>query len=287
VESPDGKFIGVVVALMDAAHFGSVFFENARFNDDVSISLAHQDSRVLARSPFFVQSFGTDASGTDLFRHLRQAPAGTYRATSLVDRHSRIYSYRALDHWPLIVSVGISSQAWNKALMKDLAIGAAGVSLMAIVMLLCGRFALKSFSRIEQSESKYRQLYSQIRAAEAKLSNSENFLRTITDKTPAWIAYRDADPRYRFACGSRRRRFAVRVERRIVRQRKAAVADELAGAGGAHGIRDGDAVVRAAVQDAAVAQFHIVHVQSAKARELRAHVLGGPHDRRADADRGG
>jgi diguanylate cyclase (GGDEF)-like protein/PAS domain S-box-containing protein len=210
VETPDGKFIGVVAAVMDAAHFGSVFFENARFNEDVSITLAHRSGKVVARSPFFEQSFGTDASGTDLFQNFRKSSVGTYRATSLVDRQSRIYSYRALDHWPLIVSVGISSQAWDKALVKDTAIGAAGVLLMAIVMLLSGRFALKSFARVEQSESIYRRLYSQIRDAEQKLSNSENFLRTITDRMPAWIAYRDADRRYRFANAHYETHFGVR-----------------------------------------------------------------------------
>ncbi|MDB5839091.1 MAG: histidine kinase [Herminiimonas sp.] len=152
VESPDGRFLGVIAAPMNAGRFASVF-ESARFNEEVSVTLIHQAGKIMARSPRFEQSFATDVSKSDLFHYSSKAPSGTYESTSMVDDKTRVYSYRALENLPLFVTVGISSHAWSKELGEDLIIGGAGISLMALLMILSARVALKSYRRLEEAQT--------------------------------------------------------------------------------------------------------------------------------------
>ena len=201
VDSAEGKFLGVIAASMDASRF-SMVFASARFNEDVSVALVHKGGKVIARSPRFEQSFAISLSKTPFFKHLQKASAGTYQATSAIDHRARVYSYRTLDNLPLVVGVGISSEVWNKALKKDLLIGGMGLLMMAVIMYLSGYLALKSYSRLEGSESRYRQLYIDIQAAEDKLSRSEKRLRTITDNLPVLISYIDKDQKIQFGNGT-------------------------------------------------------------------------------------
>ncbi len=162
VEGADGKFLGVVAAQMDAGRIAAML-DSARFGPHVSVLLAHRDGKVVAHVPQFEQTFASNMAHADLFRRVASTPRGSARTTGVLDGQERIYSYSALENLPLVVAVSISAAAWEDNFYSDLLLGAAGLSLMAGVMLLSWCLAVRSYARLERSENSYRHLYSAIR----------------------------------------------------------------------------------------------------------------------------
>lgn len=107
VENAKGEFIGVLLAPLNVERYASVF-DNSRFTADISITLFYRDGKIIARAPLFEQSFGRDWSNSELFRHLRNGNAGTYKAVGIIDGSHRTYSYRVFDQFPLVMLVGSS-----------------------------------------------------------------------------------------------------------------------------------------------------------------------------------
>jgi diguanylate cyclase (GGDEF)-like protein/PAS domain S-box-containing protein len=197
VESDDGRFLGVIVAPLDATRFAAVF-ENSRITDDVSITLLHRNGRIIARAPNFEAAFNSDLSKGDLFTSLQRSPTGTYRTFSSFDGVSRMFSYRALDNFPLIIAVGGNDPDGIWFSSTTFIVGSAGLLLLLLLMLASGKFALASYTKLEERELRYRQLYVSSREMEEKLSASEERLRLIADNLPIMITYVDNDERYTF-----------------------------------------------------------------------------------------
>jgi diguanylate cyclase (GGDEF)-like protein/PAS domain S-box-containing protein len=197
VENAKGEFIGVIVAPLSASRYGKTF-DNSRFSPDVSISLIHASGKIIARSPDFDTSFGVDLSSTVLFDNVRKARFGTYKTPSMIDKISRIYSYRVLDDLPLIVVVGSSDAESSRILDQNFFIASLGLGTLLILMILGGHFSLRSYTKLEERELRYRQLYASSRETEEKLSASEQRLRLIIDNLPIMIGYVDKDEHYIF-----------------------------------------------------------------------------------------
>jgi len=197
VENKDGQFLGIIVAPLDATRFATVF-ENSRITEDVSISLIHRNGRLIARAPLFEAAFNLDLSGSVLFANLKNSPTGTFRANSQVDKVSRLFSYRALDNLPLIITVGGTDKDAVWFASPTFIVGSAGLALLLLLILLSGMFALKSYAKLEERELRYRQLYNSSREMEAKLSAGEERLRLIADNLPIMITYVNCKERYTF-----------------------------------------------------------------------------------------
>ncbi|MRV70803.1 EAL domain-containing protein [Duganella sp. FT92W] len=197
VEGPDGQFMGVITAPLDATRFANVF-ENARIAQDVTIALIHRNGRVIARAPNFDTAFNTDLSDTILFRSLAESPVGSYQVISKIDKLPRIFSYRAMDNLPLIVAVGSSDldALWFSG--PAFVVGTSGLALLLVLMVLSGHFALQSYAKVEDREARYRLLYASSREMEEKFAASEARLRLIADNLPALVTYVDCDQRYTF-----------------------------------------------------------------------------------------
>ena len=148
----EGKFIGVIVAPIDADRFAAIF-ELARLNQDISITLLHRNGKIIARAPQFAHTFAIDIGNSDLFQRSRQQPSNTLPGISPIDARPMIYSFRHFQHGALEVIVGVSVQAMQQAMRKDIVIGAAGLALMTAIMLLMARFALRSYRRLELSRA--------------------------------------------------------------------------------------------------------------------------------------
>ncbi|MDO8931369.1 MAG: PAS domain S-box protein, partial [Rhodocyclaceae bacterium] len=162
VEDRNGRFFGIVTAPIDARVFAS-FFSDSRFNENVSISLIHRNGKVIARSPDFEKSFGEDISASNLFRHLKDAPSGTYEGASIFDGEKRRIAYSTVQDLPLVVTVGISTDALDKAYRKDQLVAAAGLALIAAILFSSGYAVLAAHASMARSETRYRQLYTSIR----------------------------------------------------------------------------------------------------------------------------
>jgi diguanylate cyclase (GGDEF)-like protein len=169
ISSATGEFIGVVAAPVDAKIFADVFV-NALFQPQLSITLAHTSGKVIARVPRFDETFASNITKSPLFDHLRIAPNGSYEATSVLDNDTRIYSFKTLDHFPLVVSVGMSSKSWTEGLYADFLVGVVGLVVIIAVLFFSGHFALRSYRRLAENESNLRRVNDALEIAQEALS---------------------------------------------------------------------------------------------------------------------
>lgn len=197
VENAKGEFLGVIAAPLNATRFAQVF-ENSRFTPDVSVTLVHGNGKIIARAPEFDNAFGRSLLGTLLFEDLKKSDTGSHKSVSAIDKIPRMFSYRKLDHLPLIVVVGSSDMESLQLLEKNSLFAGAGLGLLLLLMTVGGNFSLRTYRKMEERESMFRALYTTSKEMERKLTASEQRTRLIADNLPVMIGYVDKDERYSF-----------------------------------------------------------------------------------------
>lgn len=108
INHPDGSFAGVVLATMRLD-----FFESAYSKLDVgqagTVLLARDSGTLYYRRPFSEKIVGTDISTGPLMTFYRaNGPVGTAVLTAKIDGIKRLYSYRHLTDFPMIVAAALS-----------------------------------------------------------------------------------------------------------------------------------------------------------------------------------
>ena len=139
ISSADGKFAGVLVATVHGAHF-QPFYDSIDRRADGFVALFLSTGWAAVSSPGDHTIMGRSWSDTPLFRqHVPNWPTGTVREALLGDGVERIYSYRALNDYPVIVSYGLSLPTalgpWRQVAWRD-------ASLLLIVLLALIRFTV-------------------------------------------------------------------------------------------------------------------------------------------------
>lgn len=142
VNKPDGSFGGVVAIAVDPFYF-TEFYKDVDLGQNSSIALIGQDGIVKARqSGQLSSSVGKDITNSVLMQKLRAKETGYFTEMSPLDSVKRIYSYRALSNYPLVVVVGIeesevlhnlNQRVWDNCLLATLV---TVVILIFIVILL-------------------------------------------------------------------------------------------------------------------------------------------------------
>ena len=191
-----------VVALVDPEALQTVF-DSVDTGTNGFVSLFLSDGWMLATAPRNESLFGRNWFDAPMFKlHLPKARVGTVQQVVVRDGTERIYSYRALEDYPLVVSVGISMTDtladWRNRIFWDTLLlagvcGALGLAATGMAR-SSGRREASERSAAEQA----RQAQAEITAARDEAQRSERFLRAITDKLPLRIAYLDRSLRYRF-----------------------------------------------------------------------------------------
>lgn len=212
VFSPEREFLGVVVASVDAAAIASVF-SSALFQPALSITLLHVSGKIVARAPLFERSFATNPSNADLYRHLKAAPSGSFERKSPIDGQKRVFSYQKVGNTDLVVVIGIAVDSWKRAMPWDVAVALGALAVLALSLVFSGRFALRSFLRLEQSHEDQSRLNAQLRAARDENARGEKRARMIADTLPALVSYIDANERYVFHNSFYRTLFGPSAER--------------------------------------------------------------------------
>lgn len=110
----DGSFAGVIVTSVDPDYLTQQF-EVIDVGRQGSIAMFGRDGFIRARFPqtegMYEHNITTNDAGKGLFTHLREQSAGTYEIESAFDGVTRIFGYRAVGGYPLIVTVGKSIDA--------------------------------------------------------------------------------------------------------------------------------------------------------------------------------
>jgi diguanylate cyclase (GGDEF)-like protein/PAS domain S-box-containing protein len=179
ISLPDGKFAGVVVALVQPAYF-QAFYDSIDRGKNGFVTLYLTSGAAAVTSPADESIIARDWAQSALFReHLPVWPTGTARQIRGTDNLTHIYSYRALNDYPVVVTYGLSESAimsnWNGSIWRD------GLLLIAAMIVLFGVAA--KLTRQNQLR----------RNAEIALQGSESRLRAIIENDPECIKIVDAN----------------------------------------------------------------------------------------------
>jgi diguanylate cyclase (GGDEF)-like protein len=110
VNRPDGSFAGVVMVSLNLNYFGR-FYDSFDVGQSGTIVLTINDGTLLYRRPFSQAIVGSNVSNNVVFRYARtHGPVGTAMLVATVDGVERLYSYRHLDGYPLLLFIARSKQ---------------------------------------------------------------------------------------------------------------------------------------------------------------------------------
>ena len=135
IDRPDGSFGGVAMASLRLDFFGK-FYDSFDVGRTGTIILAIDDGTLLYRRPFKPEMVGTSIAEGPVFQLYRKAgPVGTAMLTARIDGIERLYSYRHVDGFPLLVASAQSKEeilnGWWIAVIKMSCVVAFAVSMLA------------------------------------------------------------------------------------------------------------------------------------------------------------
>ncbi len=117
INHPDGSFAGVAAVGLPIDNLLSLF-SGIAVSDFGAIILSDTQGRVIVRWPYSEQDVGRDLSGNPMPRLLLKSPFGKFEAKSRTDGETRIYFYRQVENFPLVVGAGLASREvyaqWNR-----------------------------------------------------------------------------------------------------------------------------------------------------------------------------
>jgi len=148
-----GAFAGILVALLDPQYLQS-FYQSIDVGRDGFVTLFSQQGWVLARFPFVEAMAQRNWSDSPMFRKLLpKASADTVRQVVVADGVERIYSYRALSDYPVIVTLGFSLDQWLAPWRVRAAMEGGFLLLVLVLLAWCTRALVRQIRRAQQAES--------------------------------------------------------------------------------------------------------------------------------------
>ncbi len=142
----NGAFAGVVVVSLDTEYF-SRFYRDLKLGQRGSIALVGADKIVRARQSGFNSLTAQDVSRSELWLLADQQRAGSYRAASKIDSEPRLFHFRALNAYPLLVNVGVSEIEMGADLRTRRGQYLLALSVLTITLLAIAYFIARVISR--------------------------------------------------------------------------------------------------------------------------------------------
>ena len=179
-----GQWAGVVVGTLRLAHFQDLF-EALNVGPGGSLNLFRSDGILVTRYPSREDAAGRSLAGSDNMRRMQAADSGTFSNRAVLDNVERIYAFRHVGDYPLIVNVAQSVDAVLAGWQRNAwVLGSFALLLMAACTGLALLFARELHRRQQVS---------------GQLAQTEHDLRTILNNLPSMIGYWDRDLHNRFA----------------------------------------------------------------------------------------
>jgi PAS domain S-box-containing protein len=110
LKKPDGTFGGIVYVSFDPQYL-SGFFSDLVIGKNSSFAIVGRDMIVrdlIGRSGHATESIGKSVANSQLVPALTRASSGDYRAVAVLDGVTRLFSYRSLPDFPLVVIAGVA-----------------------------------------------------------------------------------------------------------------------------------------------------------------------------------
>ena len=126
LEHADGSFAGVLLGTIKVEWFVR-YYGDFKIDERGALVLAKRDGTILVRRPFVEQAVGRSLRNSEIFRnHLPHATEGVVEAVAVVDGTPRLYAYRALSSYPLVVEAGLSRESiiapWRRDAIKSVSV---------------------------------------------------------------------------------------------------------------------------------------------------------------------
>ncbi|MGK5025475.1 sensor domain-containing diguanylate cyclase [Janthinobacterium sp. RB2R34] len=175
IDHADGSFAGVALATLRLDSFERVF-DSLDLGRSGTVFFALENGTLIYRRPFQEKLIGTDLSSGAVMRSYREkSQTGTLMLVAKIDGIERLYSYRRLDSYPIIVSAALSKQdifwPWRLASAQIL-----GAALCAIATLIW------FFRKLMRQATMRDQVEMQLRAASQELEQANADLKTMAWK---------------------------------------------------------------------------------------------------------
>jgi diguanylate cyclase (GGDEF)-like protein len=141
LDNPDGSFAGVALATIKIDFFRQ-FYDSFDIGEKGTIFLAADNGVNIVRRPFTEASIGADFSRGPVFTLWKQLaqPTGSAILVARIDQVERLYTYRHLRRYPLLIAVALSKQEVLAQWRTSTIVSAAGtLVLLAALLSLGGR----------------------------------------------------------------------------------------------------------------------------------------------------
>lgn len=108
LNNPDGSFAGVLLGTVKVSYFVD-YYGDFKIDDMGALVLAMRNGTVLVRRPFVETVIGKSLVNSVIFKNfLPTSNQGIAEARAVIDDTERLYGYRALTTYPLVVEAGLS-----------------------------------------------------------------------------------------------------------------------------------------------------------------------------------
>ena len=152
ISNPDGSFAGIVLATVAPEAF-SRYYEQllSAGTQNTAVLLGTLDQKIRARSPDIGHELWQTPMESPLWDSLKSSPTGVYTNISMVDHIRRIYTYKKVGNWPLVMVNGFSQEDIYDGVYERLRFfGIGALAFFAIVFTLAGLLTVEIRRRIEQ-----------------------------------------------------------------------------------------------------------------------------------------
>lgn len=192
----DGSFGGIVVQTIKLAILQDLFAP-IELGPDSGINLFLADGTIVMSFPYTSETTGASLAGTPDFERLMREKQGTFAGVAL-DQVERVYTYRVLHGYPLLISTAQSTESvlgpWRRNALWLAA---------ATLVLMTGCLGLAGLAE--------RELRAHRRTAR-RLLRAEGDTRTVLDSLPAMVGYWDENLRNRFSNVAHQRWFGLTTQ---------------------------------------------------------------------------
>ncbi|CAE6803863.1 putative bifunctional diguanylate cyclase/phosphodiesterase [Paraburkholderia domus] len=141
LDDANGHFKGIVAGTLRLSYFHQLF-EGAILGNHGTLTLLRVDGTVLMRQPYHKDDIGSTLAGGHSFPPLVQSDHGTYVDFAVLDHIERLYSFRRIGNYPLVVVVGLATEdiyaGWRK---RAFAIGIVTAILDVLTIMLSLMFS--------------------------------------------------------------------------------------------------------------------------------------------------
>lgn len=107
LNKPDGSMAGAINIGVDPNYFAH-FFSQMALGNDYSISIIGKDGFVRIRQAQASMEVGTNVQNESFFKRMQSTEQGAFVDASSADLKRRIFTYRTMPNYPLIVTMSIS-----------------------------------------------------------------------------------------------------------------------------------------------------------------------------------